>query len=50
MKYYNNLQDAVRELKVGVVFGSNGEKYRKETEMAIINLGTNKVLIRGLDF
>lgn len=50
MKYYNNLGDAVRELKIGARFKHNDEVYVKETEMAIVNVETGKALIRGLDF
>ena len=50
MKYFNNLEDAIRMVKTGVIFGVNDERFRKETEMAIVNVDTNKVLIRGLDF
>lgn len=50
MKYYNDLGDAMRELKIGARFKHNGEVYEKETEMAIVNVETGKVLIRGLDF
>lgn len=50
MKCFGNLEDAMRMLKVGARFKYNGEVYVKETEMAIVNIETGKVLIRGLEF
>ena len=50
MKCYNDLGDAIRELKVGKRFKHNGEVYVKETEMAVVNVESRNVLIRGLDF
>ena len=50
MKCFNNLNDAVEMLREGVKFKHLGEVYIKETDMAVVNVETDKVLIKGLDF
>lgn len=50
MKRYNDLEMAMRELKIGARFRYAGEVYEKETEMAVVNVTSGKALIRGLDF
>ena len=47
---FNNLNDAVEMLREGVKFKHLGEVYIKETDMAVVNVETDKVLIKGLDF
>ena len=50
MKCFNDLKDAVEMLRNGVKFKHLGEVYIKETSMAVVNVETDKVLIKGLDF
>ena len=50
MKCFNDLKDAVEMLRNGVKFKHLGEVYIKETAMAVVNVETGKVLIKGLDF
>ena len=50
MKCFDNLKDAVEMLRNGVKFKHLGELYIKETAMAVVNVETGKVLIKGLDF
>ena len=50
MKCFNNLNDAAEMLREGVKFKHLGEVYIKETDMAVVNVETDKVLIKGLDF
>lgn len=50
MKCFNNLKDAVEMLRNGAKFKYNREVYTKETVMAVVNVETGKVFIKGLDF
>ena len=50
MKCFNNLKDAVEMLRNGAKFKYNREVYTKETAMAVVNVETGKVFIKGLDF
>lgn len=50
MKCFNDLKDAVEMLRDGAKFKHLGEVYIKETAVAVVNVETGKVLIKGLDF